>query len=638
MADTIKLLWGDRELDLTAPPYALSGSLVVTLAEPTVVRLDPDFGPPIVARLKPNDRIISFTLKVPLAGSTAAAINAVTDLKLLVDGDNQIAAQSDQDPVYLALEKDGGNGVMLHPIRYGNVDDGSAYFHEFAQGTYPANGVRIKLIVSEAGQAQTAISLKNYFPNGDFTIFDSGTAVGWNIVGSATHAAETTRYLTNGYSQQVTPTAAASADGIRSDAITCNDDDLLAAHIAISADSDADNITLSLTDGSLNVVQSKTFNPSSPANYDYSYRDNAGNMWYRYSFSDDGSPARAAADARLNLQRGAAGGSSATPFYVDNAYITVGTTTVPAAWSSYFITYNRGDRAVANPERQAHVDVWGVPGDMPAYLQDNIDPQSSSTGAAKQIVFSKHVDAKYLVHHMPYWVESDQLAYTESGGGAWSDQTGTTDNHFKRFTSSSTADSATAAASTAFFDSVNTPQKFWSVPRRLYALVRTSDAGTIFTANGQSLTVNAINTWELLDFGPINREGYLTPSSAATTANAAISLTATNVANTKTVDVDAFGVLYAVDDGYMALVTSSDTSTNDYILDGAAQQFYVNDARGYYEVPIGNCWTIQPGNVVNRLVHLDIESDDEFIYARQFTHDLTITPRARLLLGSQTNL
>ena len=648
MADICKFVWGSRVLDMTAPPYSLIGGITVRLAEPDVTLVVPATGATIVSALRPTDRVIEFAVKINTT-SAATAANALTDIKLLVDGDNQIAANEDESPVYLALERNAGNGTMLHRVRWGNVDDGTAHFSEFTQGAYAANGVRIRLVVESAGLAETAITLRNRLVNGDFALAAAGLATSWTLIGAPTAANETTSFLINGRSQKITAASAnlglgsedianvSSAAGYMWVRITSGS--VVVALRDITGGSDLDNAVLDATDS--NSVS------------DMTAKDDAGNTWYRVPVSWSGS------STTVDLAARSSGG--AATFFVDAAYLATGTTTVPNAWSSYYAISNRADRTTTNPTYVNYIDYWGVPGDMPAFLKMNTDSSGYSSSNPLINYWSKATDALYSVANAQHWAESDQGSYAVATGGtgAWSDRTGTTDNHYKRFTEGVTNNGGYVEFGSGFFALTDTTvNAFWSIPRRVLALCRANTTnvtitgsvvmnfgGTRVTVESNDATgVGAANNWEWVDLGVMNRVGaFSADSSSNVTVSMMSRIDIDGLANTETFDIDAVLFLYAQDDGLMTFTTRANgNQIENYRIAGQYESVLsignASDIADATEVVIGNCWTVAPGNRVTRTVWAFSDDEDTTVITANMGIETTLTPRSRLLLGHQKYL
>lgn len=388
MPDTIELRWGNRTLDLTATPYK-NVELVTATDQPEVIEHRPDFGPPEVVRLLPTDRLVF--LRVDVLGESTAALshNAITDLRLLVDGAYQRAADSNENPVYLALDRNGGNGIMLHKVKYGNMTgDGAAIFRPETNTPVARGAIQLQLtlVLEEAGQAATAITLKNYLTGGDFRIFDgSNIGAGWaTLGGSPTFAAATGSYLIGDRSQKIT--ASGGSEGVKSNQIASSTS--AAGYCWIRVQSGTVRVQIYDVTGTAELTAATVTSAST------SYQtvlDEQGETWHKVTVS--GSWSSTTIEMRVYSQ-----GAAAT-FWMDAAYLHSGTTTVPDAWASYYTISNRGDRTAANPDRINNLDTWGIPGDMPAYfmVSSAAGGLPLATNDPARFVVSKLKDGRFLV-------------------------------------------------------------------------------------------------------------------------------------------------------------------------------------------------------------------------------------------------
>lgn len=645
MANVCKLVWGDYEVDLLGAPYAPESDGVITLPEPDVVAVMPDFGPTVIARLRPSD--VQFSMPLKIAHSTAAGIlNALATLKVLVDGHNQVAARPDEERVYLALDRDGGGGTMLFPVQYGLVDDGSSHFRFRTATNVVTPHVNLRLRLENAGQAETTITLKNMLLNGDFSLSSGGLGTSWTASGAPTTTIDTTNYLINGQAQKIT--AGAANLGIHSEDFAGVTSVAAYAWVYVTAGSAV--VAIRDTSGPSDLANKTIDATDSGGVSDASVVDRDGKTWYRVPVTWSGS----SSTIDMQIRSYASGAATAS---IDGCYLQTGTTTVPAAWSSYHDIDNRGDRSTSNPSYVNYLDIWGVPGDMPAFLKfksDSGEGVGFSAAEAGRTYLSKQADNAYLVANMRHWVESDEGTYDAitGGTGVWSDGAGTTDNHYKRFTEGATANGGYVDfhASSTSGQSVNA---FWAVPRRVFALCRCS-ASTVEISAGlaqlygatrdtfnynEARTVTATSTWELIDLGILNGVNALPPGDGNTTMTLVPTINVTGLANGNTFDLDAMLFLYGVDDGLMLWDTVPNATQIDAIVsDGQYQAAWVignaSDIGNIRAVPLGACWYVEPGARVTRLVWAVSRTDNEFAYANNMAVTLTVTPRARLLLGS----
>ena len=398
-------------------------------------------------------------------------------------------------------------------------------------------------------------------------------------------------------------------------------------------------MTINLTDGSDVTIQAKTFNPTTPTGYDKSYVDSTG-TWYRYSVSGT----NVNANFRLYITRTAALATKVSTFVVGGAYLQTGTTTAPDAWCSTSAIYNRYDPVSANPERINYVDVWGVPGDSDALVKTAVTLGSVSRTT---IIASRHTDGEILAANIDHWIESDELT-TTSASGTWSTGTGTSDNHYQRFTEGGSPGTNSRAYISLTDSNARALLKY---PRRLFAVARASSTtsqfvGVVYAAGeATSLTdktktsdtgtaVQTVNTWELIDLGLINGYGLL-PSSPPSDSDQEVSLNVyvQSAPSSSTNDIDAL-LLPVLGDEFVVWVGKENTrsSGGEIVFDGTAKAV-VSAASGIYEQTPGGLWYAAPGKM-NRYVFSVVGSSGANTLADTMSVSFTVYPRTRHLLGT----
>jgi hypothetical protein len=204
-----------------------------------------------------------------------------------------------------------------------------------------------------------------------------------------------------------------------------------------------DNLRIVLYDGTGATITFKSFDPSNPANYDTGKAvvGAGGLTFYRYSLSDDGDPARSNANVRVGVVRHTDDANVTGAYYVDGLYIEVSgenSTTPPDAWMSSRNLDNRNDiqsTSQATENYLNYIDVWGIPGDAPALAQWDFNfGNVGVTHDPRAFICSMVTDGYYRADEQRHWIESDDGDITFTAGtGSWSNQTGTTNNHFKRY-------------------------------------------------------------------------------------------------------------------------------------------------------------------------------------------------------------
>jgi hypothetical protein len=168
-----------------------------------------------------------------------------------------------------------------------------------------------------------------------------------------------------------------------------------------------------------------------------------GNTWYRVPVSTTSLPS--GNDVQIIVQSI----NGAATYYVDGAYVELGTSTAPKAWMSARAIDNRNDpqsTSAATENYLNYIDVWGIPGDAPALTDFRLTGDSNASGSFDILVASSIADGTTLAANHFHWIESDatEVSYPGSGIGSWTDQTGSTNDHYKQF-------AATGSGSVTFY-------------------------------------------------------------------------------------------------------------------------------------------------------------------------------------------
>jgi len=649
MPYSVKLSDGTTEYEFVYNPssqtdYKMYYGMRVDTGEPEALWHSPDSDERKLIRLVDQPGTIYITQTVKGGGAWDSVINNITDIRRMLNQAARYQTHGDVNKVYCRIQPTGTTNYTDYEVIYGRVDDSGSYYKSVDVVNTEATGVILELNVRPYGEGE-AITLRNDLPSSPHFLEDSnsdGLADGWLAVGTPTTGISVARYLIGGKSQQIT-TNSSSNQGIRSGLVTASSSSTAVAYVWLqgltSGGLFGDTVTINLTDGSDVSIQSKTFNPTTPTGYDKSIVDSNG-TWYRYVVSGT----NVNANFRLYITRTAALATKISTFVVDAAYLQTGTTTAPDAWCSTSAIYNRCDPVSANPERINYVDVWGVPGDSDAVVKTSVTLGSVSRTT---IIASRHSDGEILAANIDHWIESDELT-TTSSSGTWSTGTGTSDNHYQRFTKGGSPGTNSRAYISLTGSNARALLKY---PRRLFAVARASSTtsqfvGVVYAAGeATSLTdktktsdtgtaVQTVNTWELIDLGLINGYGLL-PSSPPSDSDQEVSLNVyvQSAPSSSTNDIDAL-LLPVLGDEFVVWVGKENTrsSGGEIVFDGTAKAV-VSAASGIYEQTPGGLWYAAPGKM-NRYVFSVVGSSGANTLADTMSVSFTVYPRTRHLLGT----
>jgi hypothetical protein len=299
---------------------------------------------------------------------------------------------------------------------------------------------------------------------------------------------------------------------------------------------------------------------------------------------------------------------------------------VPDAWCSTSSIENRNDPDSSNEDQISYIDVWGVPGDSPALLDQKLELNYSS--ATTMIIVGKIDSGKHLASSVPHFINSTDFTITSSSTQTDATRIG---GSYERITSTQ---SITAEASS------------WAAlatgAKKVYLIART-DGGTPSAKLITSLGLPSVNTepvtlvlgggnFSLHDLGTMHfSEGanlFSTIHTAGTTPGIEFQVTNTGGDN---VDLDAIALMPGVDDSVIISVCG-DTNNNAYIY-GTHKLVFNSELVGPVAFT-GGLWTLSP-NKLTRLVYLSKDDNATDIHHLNDTQTvtLTITPRSRHLLG-----
>lgn len=651
MADTIEIVYGNTTIDINDTTNYLihANTLNVNLAMPAVIEHQPQSAPPSLLEMTGQSTTISFQLSV-FGSSRDLVLAKISRLKRLVDGAFQVAAQyeltnGNSTPVYFKIKRDGATYATLHRVRYGNINDGGghwAYTLERSSSKLCRQAV-VTLVVEDAGICDTTVRLKNYLTAGgdSFTLFSSGVAVGWMAIGFPTTAQETTYYLLNKSCQKIV-TDNSNEQGIWNNTdVTCSTTDPICAFIWIAGTGDP--ITIRLVSGASSTISEVVFNPTTPTGYDKTVSAN-GLTWYRYSLSDDGDPARGAADCRLRILRRNTDATQITTFYLDCAYITVGSATAPDGWSSRYRLYNKSDYSTSSPNNINHLDVGLLPGDMPALLLTKITPETGKGGT--RVVAARYTDTLHAAVDYPVFLDSGAVSFTSGTDGTWASVADTDAANSTSYQFTATADAAFGGLLWETTIVGNTAYKLFARPFTIIVRVKSNSSAaqgyiTITDQFGRTYGISSgtnysdiSNTAYWLVFVDTINATNVVPASRPDTAQPTISVTLVvqNIANTKTVNVD--GIWFLPQDGEYMITGKGLVNDNAVWFDPILR---ANPVAGgvVAQTQVGTMYNIMPGILTNRINLLLYRetSGNEMDQNAYFDTELTVTPRARFLMG-----
>jgi hypothetical protein len=619
MADSFILTDGTTSFELvydagTQDDYKLEYGTRVQLSEPAVLMHSPDDGESLPIRAVDRDREVYLTANLP-GDDWDTILDNITKIKRLVDGADSQAlrywTQGDVNRVVLRIQKDGSTNYTDLPVKFGFVDDSGVYYTTIQ--TKVAWKPVIMLMVAPYGEG-AQITLRNDLASSPHFVEDSdgdGLADGWVSVNvPTTLTSNVSNYLVGGRSQQV---VGDSLEGIESDVVTATTPSIAAyAWIrpyggAVSfriKDSTGNVVTKVLTDGDTGSVSDKTTVSLN------------GTTWYRVSYSGTLTGNNPQIQVLSNVNGGA--------FLVDACYLQTGTTTIPDAWCSTSSIENRNDPDAGNEDQISYFDVWNVPGDVNALGNWDID-----VGTLAEIYHIYQV-ARPDAWQVQHWIESSDFS-----ASTWSSGTGTTNNHYSRLPT---------GQNTGTIEEELDFEHLAKQPLRIYAIARSSSttptvrvdiaagakgvAGEVLVGT-EDVSATATNTWELRDLGLVNLTGAVDGS-----VNLTVRVEVEGNSG-QTTDIDAIILAPAGDESVVvrAVDRSGAAATSvDIEIDGTKRR--IKESVVGLDTPFnGSLWYLR-NSVMNRFIFMLTAQDTQIEVDATADIQLTVTPRARHLLGT----
>lgn len=660
MAESFKLTDGVYSYELvynasTQTEYKLYYSGQVGQQLPNVLMHSPDAGPSVPIRAWDSNRIAYFTMDV-LGADWNVVPNSITTLKRMVGGADSQALRyqtdGDENRVVLRVQLDGATNYTDIPVMYGMVDDSQSFYTPAASLNTRARGVVIALMLEPFGEG-AAQTLQNDMASSPHMMEDSnadGLMDGWNLVGTPTTTAATVHYAVGGQAQRFTVDNSTN-EGIQSDLVTCAVDDEIAAYVWVSANAGAepDDLTIQLIDSGNTEIGGATFVAATPTGYDKTFVGTSGQAWYRYSFSDDGAPARGDVNARIKVHRLLGNATKVEFYWVDAAYIQVDTTTIPDAFCSTTSIFNRYDPTAANENRLNYLDVWGVPGDAAPRFKFLVE-SASMADDPQTFILNAITDGLYNAADYETWIDSDEM--TDSvvvGGITWTEpgDANRSNGDYQRASSTTT----NAIGRLDYGIGGDDARRFTSKVVRAFAIFRSSGADAIIEAyyqqgndtfgSGELTLPDTGARWDVIDLGQINATGTL-PTDAPDASYPASSasefvIIISNVTNGETVDIDAAHLFFTTDDDYLLGMPTDGLAADAVWQFNSREQDFIATLSGRAQKKLGKLTMQSAGPKMTRfhwMIHGTSTNANEHVLTNSGDVVLIMIPRTRHLIGT----
>lgn len=308
------------------------------------------------------------------------------------------------DEVYIECRPDTTASKTYYTVKL--MEDRSG---GFLMGTRVAEVLidTLALTVTVAGDGYGDVeSLNNAHRNGHMLVESAtaGLASGLTVMGTPTLSLDTYAWLIGGQSQRV-ETDDSTSEGVTTAGVSITGGHFAQAYVWVSLTGNPpDDIRIRLQEntGTWVTLQTKVLQLDDTGGVsDKSYIDANDHTWYRVSVS--GYTDGAATQIRLRVFRYSENASETTIFYVDGVYLEAQAAEfdVPEAWADYPQVYNRNDPDSTNPEYVNRFDVWGIPGDRPAWMElvFDADTIAGSTGL-EMFHMARNLQAADFAEHL----------------------------------------------------------------------------------------------------------------------------------------------------------------------------------------------------------------------------------------------
>lgn len=523
--------------------------------------------------------------------------------------------------------------------------------------TYPHFKLQVVRHTSEAASTtvfyadllylQTSDSINLFaHPQMDVDVDANGVVDGWYFSGTATSTLSTTSYFSSPKSQGIGDGAGTTK--LISDLIPVN---VSATRITCEAwvypTGGTGNSTFNLYDGFENLLATVTINSSVPTGYVASQVGDDGATWFKYQLIVNNPlfpPGQGGVRAEFK--------GTANVLAIDDVVLYEGVysndLSNTKAWVSPYQIYNRFDPSTTNPTYQNTVDVWGIPGDLPARMTTRINWGTLPTSKQRFYLCRWH-DGLYPAVERFHLLE---LAggTTTATNGSWSTNSSSAFNggSARRFTASGGTGSGTL---TIPFRGVDSAYYYLAFLRRVFLQTKVSNVNATIAISikagvgtntvellGASGLVAATTNLQILDAGLCNASNMLYASKRNyyldTAFSVVVSLTA--VPNGATVDLDCLWMWPVDEFGEFMLFRLLDAPADvrQWIYVTSEDRAVTVRNNGMAEPYVaGSFFELEPG-VANRVAMLMTEDDNDTTITDSARVSFLVTPRSSHLLGS----
>lgn len=561
-------------------------------------------------------------------------LNNVSRLNRLYSGATSTAVRNAMygtaERVRIAILPEGATNITYHDIQWGHADTSSVYYEKVSQqadNTKTARGawfIPIKFTFKDSGYG-ASFELRNDLPSSPHMIEDSngdGLADGLVLFGVPTPSISVSQWLIGGKSQKLVTDDVSDA-GVYTGIVpaAAGTDAVFVCYLlvldTIGGAGDPVNVLLRGGTPGTSIV-----NTSTPDSYIISPQ---GATWAKYVLSGNNGTDTG---FFVQIRRFSTSATKETQIFVDGMYLQTGTLTTPDGWCSSSSLKNRYDptsTSAATQQQINYLDVWGIPGDLPATVKQSIVVDKNDS-VPSIVTIGKGQDAELLPDTI-YKLELEDML-TVGGWATVADAT-RSDGAYKRNSNAGTTEQNSYTFPAGIGQSLLKSQ--WRVFGVVRSQLNTSTVQveilntTLLTA---TIPATAANTWILLDLGLYNGVGQVNPDSFDLyPLPVFINSTAVSASN---IDYDCLFFVPASE----FLVVDPQGLGGDFtlIVDPEKQQAF---ALGAENGPsIGSLWNALPQERTRFIYMLSNSNSQLYDLDTEYDLTLTVTPRTQHLLGT----
>lgn len=595
---------------------------------PDIIYHNPDNAPRIPARATDAPAQIFLTIHSK-ATDWDTVFNNNNKISRLINGANSQALRANvngtAESVKVKVTPPGATNSTYYTVQSGFMDMSSAYTTPDAFVNKEGREIVIALECDAGGKGEP-FTLRNDLPSSPHFIEDSnsdGVADGWSIQGAVTATIDTDIYLVGGKSQKCI--APGSINGILSTLVTSTGTSGVAYAWVYVESGEAVVRFRDITAGA-NI----SFLVVNDNNADMTEIGSTGEKWLRISIGSESlTPSNI---YRLDVLAY----NGASTFYADATFVQFGVSDVPNGWCSSSSLKNRYDptsTSAATQQQINYLDVWGIPGDLPAYVKQTFTTNSSTD--AQSLIVAGRYGGRISPLEIGHFFDSADNSYT--------------------FNVSTVTDATRIGGSYLSMSTSSTNRTYFSIPSsqepyfadetlRLFAVMQTTGSGgfgrVTVRAGGvdtqvvtSDISPETINTWSIVDMGTINLTGALPDIS--TIGGVDIELFFEAGGSSGNLYLDG---LYVIPVGQI-LFTKLDDVDNNYIINGRLEETAIEKNGSYIlNQSLGSFRHLLPSEG-NRILYISRGDDssgniEEHDIDTEFTVELEITPRTSHLLGT----